>query len=248
MKMQIRYGWWWGQWTTRGEKWSTTWAALMKYGWTRGYGEVTPVVCIDNPLTTNERLTSLPSVARNSPADTFITAPVLQFTTVSTSPPRGTNIIRLAEADKGNGWNNGWNNSICPPPLLFPPISSHDGTPHTPLIEALILTGQAAVQPSLENGNANPPGGVVWSSVVHPFLVSRPPGGRFSGWPSGPRTGQWPGGVLILRLLILFNFLSDTAFTFNIAEHSRMLVTFSFRGGVTLEIYTTKSFSYSYRT
>lgn len=39
----------------------------------RGYGEVTRIVCIDNPLTTNKGLTFLPSVLRNSPADTFIT-------------------------------------------------------------------------------------------------------------------------------------------------------------------------------
>lgn len=67
---------------------------------------MTPVVCIDNPLTANERLTSPPSVARNSPADTFITPlspPLLYISAVSTSPPRGTNIIRLDEADEGKG-------------------------------------------------------------------------------------------------------------------------------------------------
>lgn len=69
---------------------------------TRGYGEVTAAVCIDNPLTANERLTSPPSVARNSPADTFITPSLSILAQCSPSPPRGTNIIRLYEADQGN--------------------------------------------------------------------------------------------------------------------------------------------------
>lgn len=46
-----------------------------KRNWKRGYEEVTEIVCINNQLTTNKRLTFLTSMLRDSPADTFITPP-----------------------------------------------------------------------------------------------------------------------------------------------------------------------------
>lgn len=39
----------------------------------RGYGEVTQIVSIHNPLATNKKRTLLTSTLRNSPTDTFIT-------------------------------------------------------------------------------------------------------------------------------------------------------------------------------
>lgn len=74
----------------------------------RGYGEVTRIVCIDNPLTTNKGLTFLPSVLRNSPADTFIT-------------PSGSTLAqclqvllkRQTSLDSAVDREDGWNNSCC---------------------------------------------------------------------------------------------------------------------------------------
>lgn len=201
-----------------------SWHSFSCQDWTRGYGEVTPVVCIDNPPTTNERLTSPPSVARNSPSDTFITAPVLQFyiTAVSTSPPRGTNIIRLDEADKGNGWNNSCCSFLASAILLsfFHPSLSHDSPPPAPSNKALILTGQAAVQPRVENGNANPPGGCCVNFSDAPVLSFSPSGRQVQrvtqSSSQGPMTRRPLRPVLILKPLMLFDFGSPERGDFNL--------------------------------
>lgn len=85
--------------------------------------------------------------------------------------------------------------TIVAAPSSHPPSSSpfstrrYHMTPplNAPSNEASVLTGQAAVQPRVENGNANPPGGVrgVGSCVNFsgaPVLSFSPSeGGRFRG-------------------------------------------------------------------
>lgn len=121
----------------------------FKRDWVKGYWEVTGIVCIENPLTTNERLTFLTSVLRSSPADTFITLPgsiLAQCPQVLLK--RQTSLDSMV--DRENGWINNCSPFSCPPSFsifLLQPLS------HEPLFP----TDQASVQPRVWNGNTNPP-------------------------------------------------------------------------------------------
>lgn len=91
-----------------------------KEKWARGYGEVTWIVCIDNPLKTNESLTFLASVLPNSPADTFITPPGSTLAQCSqVFLKRQTSLDSLVDEEKG------WNNSCCSSLVSSPPPSPH---------------------------------------------------------------------------------------------------------------------------
>lgn len=143
----------------------------------RGYGEVTWNVHNHNALTTNERLTFLTSLRRNSPADTFITALVLQEYIVHGSSSRDKHHF-------SRWWTkDGWDDSCCSFLMstlllhtVFPPAAITWQRQSTLKCAPLFLTGCAAVQSRVENGNTNPL--VLCEPLRHARSDSHPVGDR----------------------------------------------------------------------
>lgn len=110
---------------------------LFKWDWVRGYREVR-VVCIDNPLTTNERLTFLTSVLHNSPADPFIIFSVFVFLKRQTSL---------------NIWvENGWNIGCC----CFHVSILLDALPLATITPVFVCQRSSCSEDKGRNGNTNP--------------------------------------------------------------------------------------------